>query len=282
MKLGMNLLLWTTYVTSEHFPIFKNLKQIGFDGVELPIDPGNPDNYGEVAQCLQDLGLEVTTVTTVNSEASPVSSDPKIRQAAEDRLRWAVDTSVRLGSKILCGPFHSPHAVFSGMPPTKDELSRCIEVLGNVADYAGNVGVELSIEHLNRFECYLMNTAAQACELVHRIGHPSVGILYDTHHAHIEEKDVVDVIKTSAPYINHVHISESDRGTPGRGQVHWEKSFRALREIGYDRWLVIEAFSRMAQDFANAIKIWRTFFEAPEQVYEEGFPFVHQMWKSSE
>ena len=282
MKLGMNLLLWTTCVTSEHFPIFKKLKKVGFDGVELPIDPDNPDNYDEIAQFLQDLGLEVTTVTTVNSETSPVSSDLKVRQAAEDRLKWAVDTSARLGSEILCGPFHSPHAVFSGRPPSKDELSRCVEVLGNVADYAGSVGVELSIEHLNRFECYLMNTAAQACELVNCIGHPSVGILYDTHHAHIEEKDVVDVIRTSALHINHVHISESDRGTPGRGQVHWEKSFQALREIGYDRWLVIEAFSRMAQDFANAIKVWRTFFESPEQVYEEGVPFVRQMWKSSE
>ena len=280
MKLGMNLLLWTTYVTSEHFPILQKLKETGFDGVEIPIDPGNPDNYDEVAGCLQDLGLEATTVTTVNTEASPVSPDLAVREAAVDRLNWAIDTSARLGSRILCGPFHSPHAVFSGQPPTPDELSRCVEVLGQAAEHAGNVGVDLSIEHLNRFECYLMNTAAQACEVARRIDHPSVGILYDTHHAHIEEKDVVEVIRTCAPHINHVHVSESDRGTPGRGQVHWEESFRTLREIGYDRWVVIEAFSRLASDFANAIKIWRSFSD-PEEVYEEGLPFVRRMWETS-
>src|SRR5262249_46466308 len=156
----------------------------------------------------------------------------------------------------LCGPYHSPLAVFSGEPPTEDEKKRAADVLRQAADYAQKQKVRLCIEYLNRFECYFLTTAADARALVERVGHPNFKTMYDTFHGHIEEKNQAAAIKHVAPVLGHVHISENDRGTPGTGQVAWDESFAALRQVGYDGWMVIEAFGRALPALAAATKVW--------------------------
>ena len=118
MKTGMNLLLWTTHVTSEHFPLFAKLKETGFDGVELPVFEGDAAHYREIATELKNQGLECTTVTVVGEDANPISPDAQIRQAAVDRHKWVIEMTGILGGQYLCGPYHSPLAVFSRPPLT--------------------------------------------------------------------------------------------------------------------------------------------------------------------
>ena len=137
----------------------------------------------------------------------------------------------------------------------------------------------MCIRDRNRFETYLMNTAAQGREFFDAVGHSRVQILYDTHHAHIEEKDPAAAVKLLNEAIGHVHLSENDRGVPGSGQVNWESNMRALHEIGYDGWLVIEAFSRRDQAFANAIHVWRDYAPADE-IWREGLEFIRRSWAS--
>ncbi len=281
MRLGMNLLLWTTYLKSEHFALLKSLKEAGFDGVELLLNKGNPDNYQEVKACLNDLDLEVTTIAVLDAAANAISPDPTVRQEALDQLKWAVDTSARLGSEVLGGPFHSTHGVFSGMPPSDEELTWCVEVLGPAAQYAGQNGVIMALESLNRFECYLSNTVEQALGLVRRVGDPALGILYDTHHAHIEEEDISLAIRGAGSDIRHVHLSENHRGAPGSGLVDWKTTFRALKDIGYDGWLVIESFSRLTPEWAPALRVWRNFAASPEEVYEGGSRFLRELWEQT-
>ena len=117
-------------------------------------------------------------------------------------------------------------------------------------------------------------------DMVERVGHPRFQIHYDTHHAHIEEGDPGAAIRAGADKIGHVHISENDRGVPGRGQVAWQASFEALKEIDYDGWMVIEAFSRRDPDFANAIHVWRDYAPADE-IWREGLEFIKRSWAAS-
>ena len=136
----------------------------------------------------------------------------------------------------------------------------------------------MAIESLNRFECYFLNTAAAAVELVRAVNHPNFRTMYDSFHAHIEEKDPAAAIRTVAPVLAHVHISENDRGTPGTGQVNWDATFKTLREVKYDGWLTIEAFGRALPDLAAATKIWRDLFPSAEEVYTKGLAFVKSRW----
>jgi D-psicose/D-tagatose/L-ribulose 3-epimerase len=278
MKTGMNLLLWTTHVTEEHFPLFAKLKQTGFDGVELPLFGGDAAHYRKIRQEIDNHGLGCTTVTVANPEANPISPDPRLRQAGLDHIKWAIEMTSILGGENLCGPYHSPLGVFSGTGPTADEKKRAVEVLRAAAGFAQQGNVLLCIEYLNRFECYFLTTAADARALVNEVNHPQFRSMYDTFHANIEEKQVGPVIHAFAGSFGHVHISENDRGTPGTGHVHWDETFKALRKVGYDGWLVIEAFGRALPDLAAATKVWRDLFPAAEEVYTQGLRFMKQKW----
>jgi D-psicose/D-tagatose/L-ribulose 3-epimerase len=282
MKTGMNLLLWTGLVTDEHFPLLGKIKAAGFDGVELPVFEGDVKHYEMLGKELKKQGLKCTTVTIVGPEASPISPDAAVRKAAVDRLKWAIDCNRALGAETMVGPFHSPLGVFSGDPPTADEKSRAAEVLRHAAEFAKQANLMLAIEYLNRFECYFLTTAADAAALVKSVDHPNFRTMYDTFHANIEEARPSTAIKTVAPYLAHVHISENNRGTPGTGQVDWFESFRTLREVGYDGWLVIEAFGRALPALAAATRVWRDFFPSPEHVYTHGIKFMKSMWEQAE
>jgi len=270
----MNLLLWTTHVTEEHFPLMAKLKQTGFDGVEIPLFEGDAAHYEMIGAELKKQGLACTTVTVVAPDANPISPDAAIRKAAHERHKWAIEMTAIMGGENLCGPYHSPLAVFSGEGPTEDEKNRAADVLRQSAEYAQLHKVMLCIEYLNRFECYFLTTAAQAKDLVRRVNHPRFKTMYDTFHANIEEKNPFDPIDRLGSDMAHVHISESDRGTPGTGMVHWDETFRGLRAESYDGWMVIEAFGRAMPALAAATKVWRDLFPSPEEVYTKGLAFI--------
>ena len=280
MKVGMNLLLWTAFVTEEHFPILEKIKKTGYDGVEIPLFDGDAEHYKKIKKELDNLGLGCTAVTVVNAETNPISPDASIRKAALDSIKWALDMTSVMGGDLLAGPYHSALGVFSGQPPTADERKRAVEVLTQAADHAQKVKVKIAIEYLNRFECYFLTNAMDAKNLVREINHPYFGTMYDTFHANIEEKNISHAIASMEDTYVHVHISENDRGTPGSGHVHWDETFKALRKAKYDGWLTIEAFGRALPDLAAATKIWRDMFPSPEDVYGNGFKFIKEKWEA--
>ena len=278
MKISMNLLLWTTHVTEEHWPLLGKLKAAGFDGVEIPIFEGDEKHYARLGSEMKKAGLAATAVTVMSSENSPISDDPKIRQAAKDRLKWAIANAKAMGAELLCGPIHSPLGVFSGTGPTDLEKGHCAEVLRAAANEADNANLRLAVEYLNRFECYFLTSAAETKALVKAIDHPHCLAMYDTFHANIEEKNLLDAIKAMGDEMIHVHISENDRSTPGQGHVDWVSTFKGLKSIGYNGWLTIEAFGRSMPALAAATKIWRDMFSSPEEVYTKGLDFIRDMW----
>jgi D-psicose/D-tagatose/L-ribulose 3-epimerase len=281
MKIGMNLLLWTGFVTEADFPTLAKIKAAGFDGVELPLFDGDANHYRAVRTELNNLGLACSTVTVMNPDTNPISPDGSVRAAALDRLKWAIDMNFTLESVAMCGPYHSPLGVFTGTGPTADEKGRAADVLRQAAEYAQGGNLTLAIEYLNRFECYFLTTAADAAALVRAVDHPNFRCMYDTFHAHIEEKGQASAIATVAPVMAHVHISENDRGTPGTGQVRWDEAFQAIKGTGYDGWLVIEAFGRALPDLAAATRVWRDLFPTPDEVYQKGIQFIRQKWAAA-
>jgi D-psicose/D-tagatose/L-ribulose 3-epimerase len=276
VKLGMNLLLWTGGVTAEHFPLLAKLKAAGFDGVELPIFGGSPDDYKPVRAELDRQGLKCTTVTILNAQNNAASPDASVRARAVEWLKTVVEINHVLGAETVVGPYHSAIGQFTGGGPTADEKKWSADVLRQAAEFAKSAKLMMAIEYLNRFECYLLTTAQQAVELVKMVDHPNFRTMYDTFHAHIEEKSQAATVRTLAPVLAHVHISENDRGTPGTGQVDWDEAFSALSEVGYEGWMVIEAFGRALPDLAAATKVWRDLFPSPEDVYTKGIKFIKE------
>ncbi len=277
----MNLLLWTGFVTEADFPTIAKIKAAGFDGVEIPLFDGTAEHYKTLRAELDKQGLACSTVTVMTPEANPISPDASIRAAAVERLKWAIEMNHILGSVAMCGPYHSPLGVFSGAGPTATEKGHAAEVLRKAAEFAEQAKLTLAIEYLNRFECYFLTTAADARTLVKSVDHPSFRCMYDTFHAHIEEKSQAAGVAAVKDVFAHVHISENDRGTPGTGQVRWDEAFKAIRGTGYDGWFVIEAFGRALPDLAAATRVWRDLFPSPDEVYTKGIAFIREKWAAA-
>ena len=112
--------------------------------------------------------------------------------------------------------------------------------------------------------------------MVEQVGLDNVGVHYDTHHSNIEEPEPGQALRDCARVLNHVHLSESHRGTLGTGQVDWDSNFAALKAIDYTGWLVIESFGNSDPGLAAAANIWRNAFESPEEVYVKGIEFIRE------
>ncbi|MBN1127210.1 MAG: sugar phosphate isomerase/epimerase [Sedimentisphaerales bacterium] len=282
MKIGINLLLWTPHVTAEYFPYFSRIRQTGYDGVEIPIFGGEVSHYKRVGKAIKDQGMGCTVVTVIpDEEHNPISPEETHRQGAVDYLKHVIDCCAALDAEVLCGPLYQPLGVFTGTGPTQAEKDRAMEVHRIVADYAQQAKVILAVESLNRFECYFMNTLDDITAHARRVDHPFFGVMYDTFHGNIEEKDPVGCITNNIDMLRHVHISSNDRGTPGRGHIPLAETFRVLRRGGYDGWLTIEAFGRTMPDLAATTKIWRDISAGPEEVYQVGYKTIREGWDAA-
>jgi D-psicose/D-tagatose/L-ribulose 3-epimerase len=279
MQVGVNLLCLSGFIEAEHLPWIERIKALGYDGVEIPVLRGDPDHYAWLGKELDRMGLRRTTTSiTPGPEVSPVSADPNIRAAGRKHLDWALDCAIALGAESVGGPFHAPIGHFTGSGPSRDELRYGAEAHRAMAERAAANGVYLSLEHLNRFETYFLNTMEQARAYVDLVDHPAFRIMYDTFHAHIEERNQPRAIAHLGQGLGVLHVSENDRGIPGRGQIDFDAVFRAVRGTGYDGWVVLEAFGAGLPELAAATRVWRPLFPDFETLFAESVTFIRQGW----
>ena len=273
MKYGMNLLLWSGELNDGMLPILEKLKAMGFDGVEIPIFNLDLD-YAAWGKRLDDLGLKRTGVTVRTVDDNPISPDAAIRQKGVDLNKKTLDCCAAAGVETIVGPFHSALGHFSGAGRTDNEWKWGLDSMRATAEYAGQVGVMLGVEPLNRFEVYFLNSQADAAEFCRQVNHPHCRMMYDTFHSNIEEKNIAKAFDAIKDMVCHIHISENDRSTPGAGNIRWDENFDAIKSIGYDGWLVIEAFGLALPELAAATRIWRRMFNSELQLAEEGLKFM--------
>lgn len=279
MLLGFNLLLWTTHLTPDQFGLLEDLKKAGYDGVEIPLFEGTSEDYEKIGQALKDNGLRCTGVTIMpDAEHDCTSTDAAKREQALSHLKWSIDCLAAAGGELLCGPFYQPLGLFTGEPASVSERSNLVDVHKQAMAHANQKNIKLSVEPLNRFECHVLNTVEDSAEVVKAVADENYGLLYDTFHANIEEKDPVGVIESHIKQINHVHLSENDRGTPGKGHVPFLETLSMLKKVNYDGWYVIEAFGRAWPDIAAATKVWRELSTSSEEVYRFGQDFLREQY----
>jgi D-psicose/D-tagatose/L-ribulose 3-epimerase len=284
MRFGMNLLLWTDTLNDQMLPLLDELKEIGFDAVEIPcFDLDNLDNYKKWGKRFDELGLSCTGTAVRGPDDNPMSPDPAVRKKGVEANKRNLDCCAAAGCEVMAGPFHSALGHFSGKGPTADEWKWAADSMRQVAEHAQKVNVKLGMEYLNRFECYLLNTAADGARFCREVNHPYCKMMYDTFHSHIEEKNVPNAIRALKDCLVHVHISENDRSTPGQGNVRWAETFDTLHEIGYNNLLVVEAFGLALEKLVPATKIWRRMYQSERQLAGDALKFmkaeVAKRWK---
>lgn len=272
-SIGMNLLLWGTEIDQNLFPVLEEIRSIGFDGVEIPIFKTEPEAWNQWKLKLDELGLKPVAVTINGPDFNQISPDASQRIRTLERNKRAIDCASVLGSKLLTGPYHSALGVFTGKPATDDELKWAADNLRELADYAQKQGIILGLEYLNRFESYLVTCSEELIALLKRVDHPACKLMFDTFHANIEEKNLTQAIRSIAPWLVHVQLSENDRSTLGEGHINFKEIISTLKEINYNGMLSIEAFSPKL----SAANIWRKMFESESKLMHNSFKHLQSL-----
>ena len=273
MKLGINTLLWTAAFNDSHLALFPRIKAWGFDGVEVATFSFDGFAGRKIAQAARDAGLDVTLCSALTGSMSLVGDNPA---PARDFIRQGIAMAAKMETGMFVGPFCAPVGQLLGRRRTPDEWRRAADGLASIVPDLESHGVTMALEPLNRFETYFLNTLADGVELCQQVGSSRVGLLYDTFHSNIEEKDPAAAFTGSAAHIAHVHTCENDRGIPGSGHVAWDALFAAIRWAKYDQWLVIESFGFSIPEIAAAACIWRDLAANAEDIASEGVKFLQR------
>ena len=280
-KFGVNGWVWTSPVDTEAFgKLAPQVAGMGFDLFEFGIERTTDLDYARAAAIARDNGLAVSVCAAMGPDRDLIHPDEQIRASGMTYVRHCIDAAHTLGSDRVIGPIYS--AVGRTWQATADERKRDLDLLvkqlGDLARYAGDRGVWLGIEPLNRFETSFINLASQAIEVTDRVDHPACGVMLDTFHMNIEERSVGDAIRAAGKRLRHVHACENDRGAPGSGHVPWAEVAQACRDIGFNGPFVIESFTSQIKSIARAAAIWRTFADSQDDLARNGLAHLRTLF----
>lgn len=275
MKYGIHLALWMSRWPENIDQHIQTAAEIGFDGVEISLLGMDSEKIRHLRQLTASLGLEVTCTTGLSESDDLASDDLVIRKNGLDYLKWAIETTAGLGSKLLSGVLYAPWGHF--VPGQKSErLNQSAESLRSVENYLIDNDVTLGLEAINRFETDLLNTASEACRLADIIDSPKVGVLLDAFHMNMEEKDLCKALIKTGSRLVHFHCVENDRGVPGSGHTPWNDIFDGLKTIDYDKWLTMEMFVKADAEVSPDLNIWRNIESDPTEAARRGLQFLKE------
>ena len=275
--IGANSWIWVSPLSDERLAaLAPRVRGFGFDGIELPIEnPGDWDP-GRSRELLAALGLSATTCAVMSPDRDLSSAERGVVSSTQAYVRSGIEMAAAVGARTFAGPIYSPvgktWAMDSG--ERKAAVTTLAENLRPLAEHAGRHGVSLALEPLNRFETSFMNTAEQVLEVIDLVGSPALGVLLDTFHMNIEERDPAAAIRACGSHLAHFHACGCDRGAPGGDQIPWPAIATALADVDYRGAIVIESFTIENQAIARAAAIWRPLASNQDAIATEGLSFL--------
>ncbi len=238
----------------------------------------------------QDLDIEILMNGGVGENEITYSDDPKIRQNGIDLITSYLKQAARFGAKFFDGgyseswPVNPPQIINADIK--KLYMDRVADSAKEMVKVAVDLGITMSMEIVNRFEAFLVNTAKEARYIAERVDSPNFKVTMDTYHMNIEEDSIDEAVDTlGKKYIGHVHLGESNRKLPGQGtQVDWSKVFGGLKRIGYSERLLLEPFTIPFGTVGKSVFLWRDLSNgaSEEQLIKEmkeSIAFVKSKWE---
>ena len=275
--LGANTWIWVSPATDERLAeLAPKVAGMGFDLIELPLESPGDWDPARTAELLIGLGMAATVCVAMGPDRDLTAADGATVASTQAYLMACIDAEAALGGSVVAGPIYAPVGRTGHLDASERTtlIDRLVDRLRPLADYAGERGVRLAVEPLNRFETSLLNTAAQVMEVVERVDSPACGVLLDTFHMNVEEKRPGAAIREVGERLVHVHACGSDRGTPGEDHIDWPGIAAALKEVEYRGAVVIESFTGENRTIATAASIWRPLAASQDAIAADGLTFL--------
>ncbi len=265
IRLGINTMVWSGRFVESQYPLLAQIRAWGYDTAEVTIFDFDTLDPVPLRRAAADAGLDVTVCSVFPASLSFLSDDAKTRESARSWLQRAVDKVAAFDATLLAGPLYHPVGALAGRRRTESEWSRAVEGYRRLGEAIRASGVRIAVEPLNRFETYFLNTAADTLRFCREVDDSSIGVLFDTFHANIEEDSITDAIALLGHSTIHVHLSENNRGIPGSGHIPFREVAGALRSTGYEGHAVVESFATTIPELAAATGMWRDYASSPDE-----------------
>ena len=280
MRFGASTFIWVSPFGRESMDLVDRVKGLGFDFIEICVEQPETIDVERIRERLRLADLKALVCGAFGPDRDMSSEDASVRATAASYLRTCIDIAQALGSPTVSGPMYAGvgNTTMRDPPGRRAQWDRAVSMLGPIADYAAERGVKLAMEPLNRFETDLVNTVAQGLRLIDDIGRPNVGLLLDTFHMNIEEKDIPAALRKAGPHIFEFHACSSDRGTPGEDHLPWPEIAEALEEVDYKGPIVIEAFTPAIKEIARAVSLWRPLAESEDALARDGLAHLRRVF----
>lgn len=282
IRFGVSTFIWVSPFSTDSFDLLYKVADMGYDIIEVAVEDKDLIDWTRLKKLAHETGLNITISGAFGPNRDVSSDDAAIRKNGFEYIVDCVRIAEAMNSPIFTGPVYSAvgKTRLVSAERKRQERDWCIGNLREVGIIARECGVTVGVEPLNRFETDMVNTAEQALSLVNEIDHPSIKISLDTFHNNIEEKSIPAAIRAiGRDLLCHVQGNESDRGTPGTGNVDWPGIKEALTDIGYDGAVVIETFGAPSKELAKAASIWRPLANSPDELASEGLAFYKTLFR---
>jgi D-psicose/D-tagatose/L-ribulose 3-epimerase len=273
---GVSTWLWTSPFNRETIALFPKIKSYGYDAVEIPVEDPSLIDLDLVKKALADQGLKAIICGAFGPSRDLTHDDPAFHQTCFTYLDSCLEIASELGAGFVAGPMYSAVGKARLIAPEqrKVEWDRAVSNLRKVCRRAGEFGLDLAIETLNRFETDLINTSEDLMRLIGDINEPQAKAVLDGFHLNIEEPDLESAIRRVGDKLIHVQVSENYRGTPGTGQTNWAAWKRGLEAIDYRGTISIESFTPQVKELAGAVCIWKPLVPSQDGFAKDGLEFL--------
>lgn len=280
MKFGASTFIWASPFSNATLDLVDKVADLGFDLIEVCVEDPSTIDTAAIRKRIERAGIGATVCGAFGPDRDMSADDADTRRNAIAYVKRCADIAGDLGANIVVGPMYSAVGRTRMAEPAERKAQRALaaDSIREAADHAEKIGVRLAIEPLNRFETDMINTVDQGIALVEEIGRKNVGLLLDTFHMNIEEKDIPAALRRAGKHIFEFHACSSDRGTPGEDHLDWPGIVKALADAGYDGDVVIEAFTPKIKEIARAVSIWRPLAESEDALAGNGLAHLKRVF----
>ena len=259
--IGIHYGYWTQYWDSDPLQFVKRAQKCGFDILEInapKVTRMSDSERDALKGAAADAGLDLTYSIGMTSDMDLASEDAATRKKGVAFLKDIVRAMKQIGGTVMAGINYSswPRKLFPG-EDKKALIDRSVEGVRQAIKTAEDCDVVFCVEVVNRFEQFMMNTAAEGIAFAQQVGSPNCKILLDTFHMNIEEDSIGGSIEEAGPWLGHFHLGETNRRPPGRGRMPWPETFGALKKINYQGALVMEPFLLPGGEVGRDICVYR-------------------------
>jgi D-psicose/D-tagatose/L-ribulose 3-epimerase len=281
MKIGINTCLWIWPFNRSRVDLFNKIKGYGFEAVEMTIENRSKKNTAVIKEKLKKAGLECSLCSSFLN-GNLISEDRVILKKGIEYAIDSIDLCEYLGAGILVGPIYGSciNKNYLNSKVKAKASKQCAEALRCIGNYALKKNIRIAVEPINRYESNFLNTAKEGINLIAHVNLKNVGLLLDTYHMNIEEKNAVKAVLNAGDLLFHLHVPENDRGTPGTGNIDWEGLSASLKQMQYGGLIIMESGSPRAREVAALGAFWRVYDFSQDKMASEGFNFLKKTFCS--